>query len=129
MQNRLAQGAPVHLAQSVQSNALAPKPEPRFRPLQQGEFRNNGDGSYSTELLMAEILDPASGESMVFPSMWMSDRGPVELSVDEAIGAAMEFERMTGNRFPRFKSIREAIDFSKTRSSGGGVSAGPLYRR
>lgn len=98
---------------------------PKIRPLEQGEFRENEDGSRSTEITIGTVI---GGEKVVIPSLWMTPDGPVELDEENATRAAMEFEAETGKRFPRFKDWKKADSFARARSQKGGVFSGPLAR-
>jgi hypothetical protein len=85
---------------------------PQLRPLGPGEYRQNPDGSISTEITASFNID---GRETVIPTLWMSPDGPVELSPDDAINAAQNYERQTGKQFPRFDSVAEADAFTRKR--------------
>ena len=56
------------------------------RPLKKGEFRQNPDGSRSTEITITEKF----GDSFAnIPSLWMQDGKIVEFSADKAVAAAL----------------------------------------
>lgn len=98
-----------------------------LRPLEPSEFRKNKDGSISTELLVDYEID---GQHVVLPSLWMSQRGPVDLTGDDdaIINSAREYERRTGRKFPRFATSEGAQGFASARTQSGGVAIGPLAR-
>ena len=95
-----------------------------LRPLVAGEYRDNPDGSRSTEITVT--VPDGQGGWMLIPSLWKG-KEIQEFNEDQARDAAMQFEQRTGNKFPRFASPEEAGAFAKQRSSAGGVSGGPLY--
>jgi len=114
---------------SEAKNALAgysPPPARNWlRPFDEGERRENPDGSYSTELIATEYLP--DGSIANFPTLWMTPDGPVQLGVREAMQAALEYERATGKKMPRFKSIDEAVRYAQTRSRMGGRGVAPAF--
>jgi len=96
-----------------------------YRPLKPNERRDNGDGTYSTEVTRTEDL--GDNKFSVFPSLWADETGNlVELEVEDAVNAARNYEGRTGARFPRFNSIEEANQFAAQRSAKGGRSQGLL---
>ncbi len=97
---------------------------PVLRPLSANESRPNPDGTSSTELLRAESIN--ENEHIVIPSLFSGPDGLVELDADGAVRAALDYERRTGNRFPRFDNIDDAISASMSRSETGGTASGPL---
>jgi len=107
--------------------------EAGLRPLEKGEFVDNDDDSRSTERKMVYEMD---GEHIVIPSLWMSANGPLDLRMPSEGGlgmdrfaplrAALQYEKRTGRKFPRFKTAKEAEEFEHTRR--GGTDAGPLAR-
>ena len=85
-----------------------------------------GRGGLSTELLMTEYAP--DGHVWNIPSLWWTKEGK-PLVVDrpeDAVSMAEEYERLTGKKFPRFKSIEEGIIAAKKRSKKGGASTGYL---
>jgi len=96
-----------------------------LRPLQKGEYRQNDDGTHSTELTITEKI--GDGFSNI-PSLWMSGGKIVEFSNQRAVDAAMAYEKRTGKRFPRFKSIPQAVSAAKARSNKGGAGSGSLAK-
>ncbi len=93
------------------------------RPLAKGEHRQNADGSRSTELTITEKI----GDSFAnIPSLWMSGGKIVEFSADRAIEAATAYEKRTGKRFPRFKTVKDAVSAAAARSRRGGTGSGSL---
>lgn len=99
---------------------------PVLRPLLANESRPNPDGTSSTELLRAESIN--ENEHIVIPSLFSGPDGLVELDADGAVRAALDYERRTGNRFPRFDNIEDAISASMSRSETGGTASGPLAK-
>jgi len=95
------------------------------RPLKKGEFRQNPDGSRSTEITITEKF----GDSFAnIPSLWMQDGKIVEFSADKAVAAALAYEKRTGKKFPRFPNVKSAVSAAKARSNKRGAFAGPLAK-
>ena len=102
-----------------------PKQQPRYRPLANGEFRDNGDGTRSSEI-SATVRD-RDGNWMNIPTLWMGPDGGVELGERGAFSAAEEYQNGSGVSFPRFKDMGSAVDAAKARSNrGGALHSGPL---
>jgi hypothetical protein len=76
--------------------------------------RRNRDGTISTELSMT--FDSPDGGYWNVPSIWWSDKGPVELDENMAYEQALRYETETGRRFPRFNSVAEATRAAEERS-------------
>ena len=84
------------------------------------------DGSTSTEI--TRTIEMGS-DFVLAPSLWSSNNKIVELKEKKKIvGAIADYEKRTGKKFPRFKSIRDAGTFAARRSKMGGVNVGPLAR-
>ena len=96
-----------------------------LRPLRGNEVRRNKDGAGSTEITITREVD---GKFVVMPSLWSSQGKFIELRPQRAAAAAMNYEKATGKKFPRFGSIKEAGEFAKQRSQAGGIKSGPLAR-
>lgn len=98
-----------------------------IRPFVDGEFLDNQDGTQSTERTTSFNV---GGEEVVMPSLWMTPDGPVDLSrmPESMIRSTLEFEKRSGKKFPRFKTIQEADEFTATRTTRGGISSGTLER-
>lgn len=94
-----------------------------FRPLTSDEFRDNGDGTHSTEILIGINID---GMETVVPSLLMTPSGPKQFSAKKAREHAISYMRRTGLQFPQFKSVAEAESFSQARTQMGGTAAGAL---
>ena len=96
-----------------------------LRPLENGEYRVNPDGSHSTELSVH--MPTPYGDVMMAPSLWMGPGGPVEMQYDEDImRLAREYEQGTGREFPRWPTMEEAMVNPSYRSVQGGIMAGPM---
>ena len=99
-------------------------------PFTQGQDqpRQNADGSYSTEVTRTVRLP--TGEWTNVPTLWFRDNQPVTdigQYDDDVVGQfAAQYERSTGNKFPRFGSLDEAVGAAKARSAGGGATQGLL---
>tara|TARA_R100000406_G_scaffold80899_1_gene62393 strand:+ start:254 stop:577 length:324 start_codon:yes stop_codon:yes gene_type:complete len=97
------------------------------RPLKKGEFRQNPDGSRSTEVTITEKF----GDSFAnIPSLWMQDGKIVDFldTPDRAVAAALAYEKRTGKKFPRFPNVKSAVSAAKARSNKRGAFAGPLAK-
>ncbi|MEO2141047.1 MAG: hypothetical protein ABGX63_02580 [bacterium] len=104
-----------------------PQKKRNIRPLKKGEFRQNADGTRSSELNMAVIHPHMNkGKPTNIPSLFVENGKVVQFhSEDEAVSAALA----TGLKFPSFKSIPDAIKAARARSSAGGTGGGPLGRK
>jgi hypothetical protein len=80
------------------------------------------DGRRATEYLASETSP--EGGAWNIPTIWFdSETGkPSFLTGDKAWNMAASYEERTGKKFPRFKSISEAVDAAKKRSSRGGAT-------
>jgi hypothetical protein len=85
-----------------------------------------GRGGPSTELLATEYAP--DGSVWNIPTLWWDKEGrPVVIDrPDDAMRVADEYERATGTKFPRFKSIDHGIEAAKKRSKKGGGGSGFL---
>ena len=92
-----------------------------LRPLERGEYRQNEDGSRSTELSLTEKID---GSWTNIPSLWVSGSRIVELAPEAAIRAARRWQKTTGKSFPQFPSLKAAVVAAKRRSDAGGAMEG-----
>ena len=89
------------------------------------------DGSIMTERTATEYVDGNSGQVWNIPTIWFeanTNKG-VEVDLDRAIGLAHEYERRTGNEFPRFKTIEDAVSAAQQRSQSGGATQGSLAKQ
>lgn len=93
-----------------------------LRPFQSWEYRDNGDGSKSTEL--TTTVQDASGQWVNVPSLWRNEDGWVELDEDQQAAAVADYEGKSGQAFPRFETLEEAEAAAESRSSAGGSGAG-----
>jgi hypothetical protein len=110
------------------ANYLAALRSP-LRPFNADERVNNPDGSYSTERTMTVQMPDGWG---IVPSLWMSPRGPVDLSSmgeNYLAAIAQGYEQSNGTAFPRFPDVQSAEDWAVNRSHGGGAGQGPLQKR
>lgn len=86
------------------------------------KMRDVGRGGMSTELLATEYAP--DGSVWNIPTLWWGkDGSPVMIDrIEDAVKLADEYERTTGKKFPRFKTIDEGIGAAKKRSKKGGAS-------
>ena len=84
-----------------------------------------GKGGPSTEFLATE--GSPDGVFWNIPIIWWDEKGnPVELELREAQKRAKEYEKTTGQRFPRYNTPQEGSDAARSRSEAGGASTTPL---
>lgn len=123
--------APASLSDEVAAYQQTPEYAARFpgrqqlRPFRPGETRPNADGSYSTEITTTWQLP--SGEWVNVPSLWMGPNGPQQFKPEDEqgiLGAMQSFEAQNGPTFQRYRSVQEAEQAAKQRSSAGGAGAG-----
>jgi len=78
--------------------------------------RQNSDGSYSTEVSIT-VTNPKlnSGKPTNIPSLWKGK----EVDEDTAVKNALD----SGNKYPSFSTIPEAVKAAKERSKAGGAGA------
>ena len=95
------------------------------RPLVRGEFRDNKDGTRSTERLIGVQID---GRETLIPSIWMTPDGIVELGEKKAREFALQYMKESGKKFPSFSTQEEAEQFAIGRSNSGGVFSGELAK-
>ena len=99
--------------------------EQTLRPLNAGEFRQNPDGSKSSELSMTVQM----GDKWTnIPSLWMTPDGVQELDQGAAMEAAQQYMEQTGKAFPTFETVDDAVGAAQKRSLAGAVSHGALAR-
>lgn len=98
-----------------------------LRPLEGKERVLNPDGSYSTERTVTLTF---GNQFLVAPSLWMSQKGPIDLRGDEdaILNSVLQYERRTGKRFPRFNDLTESEKYAVQRSLAGGASVEPLAK-
>lgn len=82
----------------------------------------------STEYLASE--QSPEGGAWNIPNIWFDSKTgkPRLLTGDKAWNEAFSYEKRTGKKFPRFKSIKEAVDSAKSRSKQGGASKKSLLK-
>jgi hypothetical protein len=96
----------------------------KVRPLKPGEFRQNKDGTRSTELTRSvRHPDINKGQPTNIPSMYVVEGKVVEFpDEDQAAYAA----QATGLKYPTYKTMDEAVAAAKKRSAGGGNAKGSI---
>jgi flagellar protein FlgJ len=109
---------------SPQSGLSAAQPQQAgVNPINNRPILDNGDGSYSTEESIT-VTDPRlnGGQPTNIPSIWGGRRTASE---DEAVNEAIR----SGQQFPAFGSIDEAVSAAKARSNSlaAGVPGGAQY--
>ena len=81
-----------------------------------------GKGGLTTEYLVTE--HSPDGKVWNIPSVWWDEDGhPVEIT-NPALNnkLATQYERHSGKKFPRYKSIEGGVSAAKKRSSKGGAT-------
>jgi hypothetical protein len=101
---------------------IAPKVPPGApRPFAPGEWVDNPDGSWSSEITVT-VTDPAlnGGKPTNVPSLWVVDGKPVRVSEDQAA----QFAAQSGLTFPSYKTTEEA-DAASTKREADWQGLGP----
>jgi hypothetical protein len=66
---------------------------------------------------------------MNFPSLYMTNSGFKEFTnVRDAMNVALDYEKRSGKKFPRFDNLQDAIKAAGARTALGGVGSGALER-
>ena len=109
-------------------------PEGVARPLAPGEWVQNPNGSWSSEMTMTVSGDKSfnGGKPTVIPSLWIKDGKPyVATNEDEATALA----KASGLEWPSFADMNAAEKFANDRESGWqhlspqiARSVDPIYR-
>lgn len=84
------------------------------RPLAPGEWNDNPNGSWSSEI-SATVQDKSlnRGRPTVIPTMWIANGKPIQVSEDDAIAYA----RASGLKFKSFDSMQQAEAFANAREA------------
>lgn len=100
----------VHLNPSIAPQVSNGAPRP-FAP---GEWVDNPDGSWSSEITVT-VTNPAlnGGKPTVIPGMWLVNGQPQRVSEDQATAYA----KASGLNFPSFNSLAAADTFANNRES------------
>lgn len=79
-------------------------------------------GRKATEYLVSE--ESPEGKAWNIPQIWFDTKtGEAKFfKGDKAWDAANEYEKRTGNKFPRYDNISKAVNAAKKRSADGGAS-------
>lgn len=103
------------------------RPPLMMRPLKQGEYIRNPDGSVSTERTITYQLD--DGRWVNSPTLFMTPSGVRSFSeqpeVAEMIAKRLMLEY--GFDFPTFNSLEEAEAAAKARSEAGGAFSSGVF--
>jgi hypothetical protein len=86
-------------------------------------------GRKATEYLASERSP--EGQAWNIPQIWFdTETGkPKFFKGDMAWNAAQDYEKRTGNRFPRYDTIPDAVSAAKKMSASGGASKKSLINR
>ena len=86
-------------------------------------------GGKATEYLASE--KSPEGTAWNIPQIWfdLETNEPRFLKGDKAWDQAKAYEDRTGKKFPRYKTIRQAVAAAEKRSSSGGASKKSLMNR
>lgn len=92
-----------------------------FDPKKHKPISTVGGGS-ATEYLASETAP--DGGAWNIPQIWFDSETnkPTLLTGDRAWNQAADYEYKTGEKFPRFKSIEEAVEAARGRSKSGGAT-------
>tara|TARA_B110000977_G_scaffold182868_1_gene244943 strand:+ start:502 stop:825 length:324 start_codon:yes stop_codon:yes gene_type:complete len=98
-----------------------------FNPKKHKPISTVGGGS-STEYLASETAP--DGGAWNIPQIWFDSKTnkPKLLTGDKAWNEAASYEKRTGKKFPRFGSIKDAVDAAKKRSKDGGATKKSLLK-
>lgn len=92
--------------------AIAPKvPNGAPRPFAPGEWVDNPDGSWSSEI--SSTIENADGSWSVVPGMWLVNGQPQRVDED----TASRYAQTSGLTFPKYKTLGEAEKFATDRES------------
>ena len=96
-----------------------------FDPKKHKPVKTVGGGS-STEYLASE--QSPEGTAWNIPTIWFDSATgkPKYLEGDKAWNEAESYEKRTGKKFPRYKTINDAVSAAKSRSKKGGATKGGL---
>lgn len=94
---------------------IAPKvPEGAPRPFAPGEYVQNPDGTWSSEIsVTVRDKDFNHGRATNIPSLWLVDGKPRKVSESQAI----EYAKQSGISWPSFRSIKLANDAAMSREN------------
>lgn len=86
-------------------------------------------GGKATEYLASE--KSPEGAAWNIPQIWfdVETNQPKFLKGDKAWNEAKAYEDRTGKKFPRYKTIKQAVSAAEKRSSRGGASKKSLMNR
>lgn len=86
-------------------------------------------GRKATEYLASE--ESPEGKAWNIPQIWFNTKtGEAKFfTSDKAWNTAQDYEKRTGNKFPRYNSIPDAVSAAKKMSASGGASKKSLMNR
>jgi len=86
-------------------------------------------GGKATEYLASE--QSPEGTAWNIPQIWFDTESgkPRFLKGDAAWDEAKAYEERTGNKFPRYNTIKQAVSAAEKRSAAGGASKKSLMNR
>lgn len=106
-------------------------PADRTRPFGRGEYMDNPDGSWSSEMTY-DLSDPRlnAGRASIIPGLWLRDGRPYHANEDEAVQYALQ----SGLHFPSYDRPDIASAIAAAREKGwqtvpreNAAIAPPLY--
>ena len=85
--------------------------------------------SRATEYLVTE--KSPEGKAWNIPTIWFNKKTnkPTYLKGDKAWNEAVSYEKSSGKKFPRFKTIAAGVTAAKNRSKAGGASNKTLVKK
>lgn len=104
--------------------------ELKFEPFNSSKHKpiSTVGGSSATEYTATE-QDP-SGKFFNFPQIWfeVSTKKARLFSGERGMEKALEYESLTGKKFPRYNTVEEAVAAAEKRSRQGGASKKTLLK-
>lgn len=99
-----------------------------FNPKKHKPIKLPGGGK-ATEYLASETSP--EGTAWNIPQIWFDSETnePRFLKGDKAWDEAQAYEKRTGKKFPRFKTIKQAVEAAEKRSKAGGATKTSLMNR
>ena len=86
-----------------------------------------GLGGLSTEYL--ETGEDDSGVPFNFPTIWFNaDGNAVLVPAETARSLALDYEKVTGKKFPRYDTLGVGVEMAMHRSAAGGATKGLLAK-
>ena len=85
-----------------------------------------GLGGMSTEYIATDY--DSEGRPFNYPTIWFDQSGKAYYLPDQAYSLAIDYENVTGKRFPRFEEVSHGAWSAMNRSAMGGATQGVLAK-